>query len=549
MREECVSLLPVCHDSLAITNLDQNNKKEYGIVMAQFIKLFAYMAHVFGEGCTGLYFQFFALGIANGSIGLVPSMCYNIFHGSGNTCATAVDLITFPGLFKCFLAVMMDLYSPFGKGLKAWMVIGWIGVLSMLLQLALFSNLMSVDVWIVTLMVLNLFLNIATVPLDGLSVQLSQSEPVRGTTITKCVTMRYAGATFVTFLNTVLFNSQATNYPNCPIGIFDCWNWGLHTNGYYFMLFLVLSIVLFPSYWTQTGVHHPHFKNFSTFTVGAVQVLQNCAFTFLAINVVFFNVFFIPNMTYFPFEYQILSFSNVVAGINNILELGCVTLTVLFFRKFLLHYNWRITLYCSISVYLLLGFVWIPAFYDLGGTRNRWFAVFLDWGDACVIGFYDVIMSLVVVEIAIKGLEATTFEVTSTLQLAAFSITSLLGTQLLGLFKAESCNGNDYSDCINVTDVSGYLTSNGPYLYTRYSIILILIGAFALVAFTPFLPSSVAECHARKEWGNNIGWKRARVGATLTLVGCMVIYALVTGALLLNSSTACLKFVGGSGCD
>ena len=126
---------------------------------------------------VGLYSQYAAVGLMNGSLGMTQSLCVYYYKGATNMCANANNIIQLAWNFKIFYAVLTDSYRPFGMRRKPYMLAGWGLVLVMLFVLALVADKLSGSEWISVLMVCHCFLMVSDVPADGYSVELGQMEP------------------------------------------------------------------------------------------------------------------------------------------------------------------------------------------------------------------------------------------------------------------------------------------------------------------------------------------------------------------------------------
>jgi hypothetical protein len=125
----------------------------------------------------GLYSQYAAVGLMNGSLGMSQNLCVYYYEGTSNLCANANNIIQLAWSFKIVYAVITDSYRPFGMRRKPYMIAGWALVLIMLLVLACIADQLSGSEWIIVMMVCHCFLMVSDVPADGYSVELGQMEP------------------------------------------------------------------------------------------------------------------------------------------------------------------------------------------------------------------------------------------------------------------------------------------------------------------------------------------------------------------------------------
>ena len=48
------------------------------------------------------------------------------------------------------------------------------------------------------------------------------------------------------------------------------------------------------------------------------------------------------------------------------------------FQNYLIRKNWRYTQYFTTFFQVVMGLLWIPAYYNSGGLRNAWYTIFID---------------------------------------------------------------------------------------------------------------------------------------------------------------------------
>ena len=81
--------------------------------------------------------------------------------------------------------------------------------------------------------------------------------------------------------------------------------------------------------------------------------------------------------------------------------------------------------------------------------------------------------------------------------------------------QSEPCPFNQ----IDVTDgVVTYLSSDGPYRYTVYVLIIVFIRIVSCLLFTGFLPKDKEECTAWNEIGEKSGGKYVNAVLSLSLI-------------------------------
>ena len=138
------------------------------------------------------------------------------------------------------------------------------------------------------------------------------------------------------------------------------------------------------------------------------------------------------------------------------------------FQTYLINRNWRHTQYGSTIAAALLGLLWILPYYDVGGTMSPWFTIFIDLDQGFAQGLTQILYSMAVIELAVPGLEATTYELIITVGNTALLINGIISTQLLfplqsvGCDKEQNCPANE----VDVTSKAAFRASDGPHRYT-----------------------------------------------------------------------------------
>lgn len=123
--------------------------------------------------------------------------------------------------------------------------------------------------------------------------------------------------------------------------------------------------------------------------------------------------------------------------------------------------------------------------------------------------------SLAVIELAKKGLEATTYELIITLGNASLAVSGIISTQLMTPLKAAGCSPSDDdescpSDTVNISSVKTFEASDGPKRFTYYCLVLTAVSIVACFMFTMYLPRSKAQCHEWKIMGDKLGTSKSR---------------------------------------
>jgi len=434
------------------------------------------------------------------------------------------------------------------------MLCGWVGVLAILLVLAILSNTMSLIGWLVSQMAVNCFVMLSDVPSDGYCVELGQMEPFekRGQILATGQRIRFSFCVIAGLIQTFLLNGPTTNESGCQISFQSCWSWGLTINGYFGLLFAIVFVLAIPICWLKEldATHVP--RHTASFFFNEIWIiLQNLTTFYILIFILGIQTFTnFTNNANIQLQYYVIKLTNFQAGIDTVTTYAGLAYAIWLFQTYMINRDWHITQYTSVLLAALFGLVWIAPYYNLGGTQNGWFTIFIDLDTHFAQGLSQVLYTIALIELAKTGLEATTFELLVTVGNAALLVNGVISTQLLTPLNAVSCDddGGCGSNTVSTTSQQSFNDSDGPWRYTQYTLILNSISVATCFIFTPFLPKSKEQCHEWKLIGEQAGESntRARIGLALCIV--TILYGVVAAVLLLNTSTACLPEVGGAGC-
>lgn len=510
----------------------------------------------------GLYSQYAAVGLLYGSATTLMQFCVYVKGGEANVCSNSYNIVFFAWNFKIVFAVITDMYRPFGLRKKPWMLFGWLSTLIILLLLACIPE-SSIDLstWLTLLLLTQFFMMFSDVPSDGYSVELGKMEPNarRGQILATGQRIRFIFAAFSGLIQMFLLNGPTTNAPDSP----DAWSWGLTMQGYYGLLFAITFVLVIPIFFFKevqkihkvTGVvaATPPAHTFAHFREEIWIVLQNQTTLYLLIYVTMFQSFgSITNQANVYLQYYVIQLSGFQTGIDSVTSMLALVLAIYIFQTYLIKRNWRFTQWASASLSILAGLMWIPAYYNDGGTRNAYYTIFIDLDRSFISGVSQVLYSLSVIELAKQGIEATTYELVITVGNACLTLNGILGTQLLFAADSTACE-ESYASCPNdsvavTSGAKGFEETDGPNRYTRYNLIVSAISLVNACIWVWWLPSSVEECAEWKEKGEMNGLSKRRGLINVVVCVTVVLYGFVVAFLLLNTSTSCLEVVGGLGC-
>eukprot|EP00607_Mallomonas_marina_P007861 CAMPEP_0182419474 /NCGR_PEP_ID=MMETSP1167-20130531/3928_1 /TAXON_ID=2988 /ORGANISM="Mallomonas Sp, Strain CCMP3275" /LENGTH=404 /DNA_ID=CAMNT_0024594427 /DNA_START=611 /DNA_END=1825 /DNA_ORIENTATION=- len=402
-------------------------------------------------------------------------------------------------------------------------------------------------------MALYAFLMIADVQADGYCIELGQLEPPekRGQVLAISQMFRLGASVFAAFIQTVLVNGPETNAPDCEVGWSSCWKFGLTVRQYYGLIFLLCAILLVPVYFLKDPeASRVPKRSYIQFIADLWDTLNSMTAYSLVLYIIGMAVMAqLANKTAMFMQYYLIHLTSSQSGIDSMGSHLATIFAVWIFKTYLINRNWRYTNYFACSVTTTFGLLWILVFYDVGGMRNAWFTIFIDLDISFVAGLAHVLFSVAIIEIAKPGQEASTFELLVSIGNSSWLISSIISTQLLVPFKATGCTSHRCSEnTVNLKSIETYEDSNGPQRFTSYTLMIVALGLLGTAVFTRYLPKNRDECHVWNKSGKQSITGSIRGKVALVLATFVVSYGVIASILLLNHNTACLEFVGGSGC-
>ena len=504
----------------------------------------------------GLYSQYAAVGLLYGMSGILLNFCTYHYDGEPNLCANSTNFVFLAWNFKLFFAIATDSYRPFGKRRVAYMIAGWSLVLIILLVLACTASDLSASRWIGMLMTMQAFVMLSDVPADGYSVELGQLESIeqRGQILATGQRIRFTFSMLAGAIQAFLTNGTSTNAPGCEISFNECWGWGFTISEYYGFMFCITFVLCIPVFFlkeldpSKFPQHTP-----SEFKQQLWETVQNLTTKNIMVYVVGINIFApFYNNAAILLQYYVIELTNFESGIDTITTYLAIVAGIHLFQTYLINKNWRYSKYGSVVFSSVLGLMWPLAYYNVGGLRDPWFTIFVDLDQNFASGITQVLYSMAVIELAKKGLEATTYELLISVGNSALTVGSLLSTQMLMGTKATGCQNEDPDTCgsntVALASVQSYEDSDGPSRFANYTFLIIGIQILGTLVFTPFLPRSKEECHEWRELGIKAGSSATRGKVVIAGATFIITYGITAAILLLNDSTSCEQAVGGTGC-
>lgn len=433
----------------------------------------------------GLYAQYAAVGLVTGSMGITYNFCVYYYDGSSNLCANAKNIQMLAWSFKIIYAVFTDLWRPFGCRRRPFIIAGWFLAIVLMAFLAAFADSFDASGWILMLFGVNAFMLLADVPADGYAVELGRMETgeQRGQVVATAQMIRWIFATFAGVIQALLMNGPHTNKDDCTISWNQCWGWGLTVSGFYWFLTVLLIILFVPMcYLKEPDAKYIPEHSIYEFFDKIWETMQNQTTFRLIVFVIGIHAFtnFISNAAIY-LQYYVIGLTNFQSGIDSISTSLATAMGIRLFQTHLMKYNWRYTSYLSSLLTAAFSLLWILAFHNILGLRNGNFTIFIDVDQNFTEGMAKVLYSLTVLELAQPGLEATTFELITSVSNAGMSLSTILATQLLTPMKANSCTDDDDSNddgaCtsskdVNISNEQSFEDSGGPMKFTYYTLLL-----------------------------------------------------------------------------
>lgn len=195
---------------------------------------------------------------------------------------------------------------------------------------------------------------------------------------------------------------------------------------------------------------------------------------------------------------------------------GLFVIGVFLFRKYLLTYNWRITLVVTYSC--LAGAVCFQIMIisnTFGISQNGWFYMAQNSLPQIIQGLCQVLSCLAVIEISPPGLEATIYE----LLISSMNGASTLGVAIQSMFAApfdlDEINGDEWRDmhCSKSNGTWGDdpapICNTWERNMTNASIMTICVNIVSIICFVWFMPRNAAHC---REWASKESWQNGKVG-------------------------------------
>lgn len=517
----------------------------------------------------GLYAMYALVGLVNGffvNFLRVP-ICFYIFgpmnavgRSTSAQCAIATSIYQLPWNFKLFYGLFLDRVPFFGSRRKYWIIFGWTVGLLALIVLSVMTNSLVKKGSFATYTFLGtfccFFYIISDVAGDGLTIELGKREPeeVRGYIQTTGQLVRFVMLTFTCILGMVFMNGPSYSkqgsvpgqdgvsdfeipFQYMPLVLLAC------ALPFYVMMVLWLEDV--PA---EEGEEHP--STAETFKGLWNVFCHKAMLCIIILNMGIIGLAQLPNPA-------LNAVTEVVSPSTLWNSLGLLIGNILFifgvwiFRTFFLTKNWRLTMAWTTVLFAICYIVTYMTIYDVGGFgQDQWFFALGPSGTLSnlVLGIQQVVTGLSIIEIAPKGMEATTYETYTMVANGAITFSYTISNAFLGVYSLNDIIHDNYTWAKN--DNHTFCGDNCHALHNEWNsdmssaTTMTAIVSFVSVAiFVWFQPPSAEVV---RKW--NTEWHSTATGTVGIIIGfgCFAYGTLV--ALISVIHPSCAIILGGDGC-
>lgn len=498
----------------------------------------------------GVYAVYAAIGTVNGFFATylqTPTICQYVF-GPLNVnvqlqqCNVASTIFQMSWNFKLFFGFFLDNISFFGSRRKGWLLFGWTGGLIMLAFNAImvehYVEAHHFNYYLYSLMAMCVFYTFSDVAGDGLIIELSKFEPDdrRGFILTSCQMIRFVMMMVVTgygmlFMSGRDYESEnpAPNEIIFPFELpFNWIHWGL--------LFMALPFYVMMWLWLKDppqAEEHPRGVAGLGMSLGRTWTAMKsyAVFMLLVQNLGIQGISGMQNPA-LNLIAMVANPSNFQSSLGVFLGNATFVVGVWLFRKYLIAYNWRITLIWTHGMISICGLLSIMIVWDTWGiSQNGWFYMFQSNIPMVIQGLCQVLSCLAVIEISPVGLESTIYELLISSMNGAQSLGVALQSQLAAPFQLDVTQSNWTSygcDAAKSAGVSRNETMCGSYETRMSSATWMTLGInlAGVLLFLWFMPKNAAHC---REWAAVESWKSNWVAVlNICVFGGPFIYSMYT---------------------
>jgi hypothetical protein len=353
---------------------------------------------------------------------------------------------------------------------------------------------------------------------DGLIIEISKYEPDerRGFVLTTCQMIRFTMMMVVTIFGMVFMSGKDYQGPNKTEGQFEL-PFELPFNVIHWCLF-AMAIPSYIGMWMwikepPAAVHHKRG------CVGFVQAFGRCwqamksyaMFMLLiqCVGILGLASMLNPALQPIAMVANPTSFQNALgASLGNVLFVGGVFL----FRKYLLTYNWRITLIWTYGMIAIASVFCVMIVHDTWGAQSGWFYMIQNAIPQFIQGLCQVLTCLAVIEISPAGLEATIYEMMISAMNGAIALQAALQSQFAAPFDLDDIGADGWRDNHCARNNGTWGDTPAPICHTweermvGASWMTLGINVACILIFCWFMSTNAKHCRewaAKKSWHNN----------------------------------------------
>jgi len=502
----------------------------------------------------GIVFNGFLLSFLSATC---TGVAYGLFLGymglDSYVMSSITALMKLPDVLPLPYGMMTDCFPIRGQNRKPWLLVAWTISGLALLSLSLKPQpapyycqdengdynwyappcnpeIHKEKTWyIFPLFLLTAGVQLGSVAGQALLLEYSQREPLdrRGQIKTEMTMVCTAGGLTSSFVIGLFMNSKAY------LGSFD---WGLSFSGL-MTVCLLLVILIIPV--TVLCVSEPpksgHRASCRSHVKASWDLVQNTALS----SLLFFGFFvqFLVSMTTTAGPMVRSQWAHVKVlqqQMFGVAGLGVMIAATWIYKLCFLQVSWRKVIFLAIVAVNVIDA--IPQFLTtFGVVRNQYFYLGEDIVSSIPNAMLQLVSNLMIIELAEPGREGLCFGLIGTLQQSALPFATVISNQVYGLFTPK------------LSSLENYILDTPEFRETvAWSYVLTYATSFFALGLLPMIPWQKAEAHRRKnEWKNN------SFMATLVLVipALCLLYGVIVLILTSQPETACLRWVGGQGCE
>ncbi|CAE7943301.1 IIV3-029R [Symbiodinium necroappetens] len=487
--------------------------------------------------CTGVAYGFFL-----GYMGLDSYVMSSI-----------TALMKLPDVFLLPYGVISDCFPIRGQKRKPWLLVSWAISALALLALSLkpqpapfYCQYETGDYnwdvppcnpgihkeknwYIFPMFILTAGLQMGSVNGQALLLEYSQREPMerRGKIKAEMTMVCTAGALASSVVIGIFMNGRAY------LGTFD---WGLSFSGL-MTVCLVLVLCIIPV--TVLCVYEPQKSGQRTSCRSHVKGSWDLVQTKALSSLLFFAFFvqFLVSLTTTAGPMVRSQWAHVKVlqqQMFGMAGMGVMMAATWVYKTSFLQLSWRKAILIAIISVTVLDAV--PQFLaTFGVVRNQYFYLGEDVVSSIPNAMLQLVSNLMIIELAEPGREGLCYGLIGTFQQSAIPFATVISNQVYGLFNPK------------LSSLENYILDTPQFRSTvAWSYVLTYSTSFLALALLPMIPWQKAEAQRRKrEWSSN-----SVMAAFVLLIPAMcLIYGIFVLLLTSQPETACLRWVGGQGCE